>query len=793
MRYAFKRATVLGITVLTAVAPVVVAAPAVADGRVIGTVQMGTNSRLSAAIYDERGQLVRHLYDLAPRSGTVQLKWDGKHDEGYDVPKGKYNWRAATTGAVGSYDGSAGDNGKPVEGESLDFTENPGNATAVAYGPEGDLYTVSRYEETANHVRRYSPADIATGKQKWLAATGWDQRGHAVTADDKYVYNAGWGNGSNNSNHFYQIYRHAADTGRTVNWSGKPIELKAGWKSGDQVVTGLAVDATHLWVSDAINNQLRVYDKETGAPAPILGGQSTMPLTDPRGIVTDGAGRFWVVTGNEVRHYTYDATAKNLKQTNSITQLDRPYGLAWDRSGGKSILYVSEIGTGNIKRYNLALGIPLQVLPAWSFSNMAGAGKVSDTTFGWKYDTASAVPGGDAAIAVSPDGKTLAVVDYWNSRTLFYDTATATAKEERLQSNNNPQPDVDVLAGEDRMTSQSYEYTVDFTKPNAAHGYTWDLTANWKPTDDLKSEYTASTSVLRKINGNEYLYVFVNPRCTVPNNQNCGDLQPGTFAYGGVIVYRLNTEGPGRGMKRIAQIRKHIPDPGPRTEIETKNKHLTITNDTNGNGVLDNDATPGDVADPTNNKGYIVGNPSVSVDSTGTIWFANAATYDTAHHSGVGRLKVNSFDAQGDPVYRIADFTVPDQTSYDIDLGTGSPVELPSRPRTTSRTTGCTPQWTPTSSTRSPTRAATRSGSSTSSPVASRRRSADEPALTALCTCCGTPSPASPSTAPVSSTLAATPVKASGFPCTHGTVCRSPVPSPPCRQSRLDGLTVASH
>src|SRR5262245_42985350 len=86
------------------------------DTGVIGSVPVGSDSRLSAAIYDKNGQLVRHLYDLMLRPGTVNLTWDGKDDDGNDLPVGPYNWRAATTGIVGSHDGQAGNRGVPVPG-----------------------------------------------------------------------------------------------------------------------------------------------------------------------------------------------------------------------------------------------------------------------------------------------------------------------------------------------------------------------------------------------------------------------------------------------------------------------------------------------------------------------------------------------------------------------------------------------------------------------------------------------------------------------------------------------------
>ncbi len=659
-------AAAVGVSLL-AVTPAATAKQSTVD--VIGTVVMGPGARLSAAIYDERGQIIRRLYDLAPRAGIVTLTWDGKDDDGYDVPRGKYTWRTISTGAVGSHDGHTGDRGAPLPGEPYERAENPGDTTAVAFGSDGDLYLVSVYEEFQNDVRRIGAADLGTGKNKWPNGDGWKNRGHAIAVDDESVYVAAIARedkpeGEPENDDEYRIFRRDDKTGAFKDWADpKNILVTKPWAHGKPVVTGLAVDDKYLWVADTGGNQLRVYTKSDGKPAPILGGQSTMPLTAPHAIATDGAGRLWVVTGDRVQRYFYDPAAQNLVPETAITGLDRPYGLAWDL--GNKVLYVSEIGTGKIRKYD-ASGAE-QATP-WSFSNMPAAGTVTDTSFGWKYDTGSLVPGGTASIAVTPDGKTLAVTDFHNGRTLFYDTKTGAAKPERLEGVNNPNPDVSVAIGANRMTSQSREYEVDYSKPDPAFGHPWRLKANWAPTDISNGDVTVTSSVIRNLNdGNEYGFYFLGQRCNGYGSTNCHG-SPGPFPYGGILVYRLNTDGPGQGMKRVAAVQRHTPDGGP-TNSQRLYQHLTITTDTNGNGVL---GDSGDVSETTDRKGYLNGDPSVWADDNGTIWLANGTTYDTAPHSGVGRIPLSGFDAKGNPQYRLADFTVPPLTEYDADPASGA-------------------------------------------------------------------------------------------------------------------------
>src|SRR5437879_5386518 len=137
MRRRFNVAALSAVIAALVVVPIpgTVGPLAHADTTTLGTVAMGSNSLLSAAVYDSTGQLVRHLYELAPRSGTVALSWDGKDDAGNVLPGGNYSWRAATSSVTGADEGGVGLGGTPKPGQSLEAVKNPGEASAVAYGP----------------------------------------------------------------------------------------------------------------------------------------------------------------------------------------------------------------------------------------------------------------------------------------------------------------------------------------------------------------------------------------------------------------------------------------------------------------------------------------------------------------------------------------------------------------------------------------------------------------------------------------------------------------------------------
>src|SRR5215467_11149264 len=124
-----RRAIVVGLTVAT-VAAGVTGVGAGADSSVVGTVPMGSNTLLSAAVYNASGQLVRHLYNLAPRAGTADIHWDGTDDTGAVLPAGSYTWRAATSSVTGADEGGVGVGGVPQPGEAFDTVREPGSATS---------------------------------------------------------------------------------------------------------------------------------------------------------------------------------------------------------------------------------------------------------------------------------------------------------------------------------------------------------------------------------------------------------------------------------------------------------------------------------------------------------------------------------------------------------------------------------------------------------------------------------------------------------------------------------------
>ena len=217
-------------------------------GDTLGTVNMGSDTTLSAAVYDSSGQLVRHLYCASPQTGAVTLTWDGRDDQGNPLPNGNYQWRALTTSAVGQDSGTIGNGGDPPSGTSAD----PMEPEAMAYDSSGNLYMISTYEEDLCTIRRYNAANIGTGLTAWESTPDYQGGGTAIATDGVNVYcgvcypTIG------------DIYSYNASTGNpTTGWT--PIAAST------MDITGLAVDNSDLWVCDQALNEVKLYNKTTGA------------------------------------------------------------------------------------------------------------------------------------------------------------------------------------------------------------------------------------------------------------------------------------------------------------------------------------------------------------------------------------------------------------------------------------------------------------------------------------------------------------------------------------------------
>lgn len=167
----------------------------------------------------------------------------------------------------------------------------------------------------------------ANGKFLYFGANSHFQHGYAITADDTYFYQG-------RTSGFVRYKVSNGDGAGTTYLSGKDIR-------------GLACHNGNLYISDATDNLIRVFNASTMTEV------SNFAFARPRGIAVDrGTGELWIiqdtdgVTAAKVLKYT----AAGVKLTPEISDAGTPRGLAVDNTGK---LYVTDTGVRQYVRiYN---------------------------------------------------------------------------------------------------------------------------------------------------------------------------------------------------------------------------------------------------------------------------------------------------------------------------------------------------------------------------------------------------------------------------------------------------------
>jgi hypothetical protein len=539
---------------------------------VIGTVTVDQATTLSAAVYDAHGQIVRTLLQAAPETGgRVNLLWDGRDDYGHLLPAGDYQWRAISGQPVASDDGQVGDGSDMPFGEA----EQSNYVAAVAVDSAGNVYENSYYEEGHNDLRKWN----ALGEPVW--GINVEGGGLAVAVDADYIYFARDMGGK------CRVERRSAADGAAAPWGESAFLAQT---DSIQCLLGLAVDGQHLWVSNAAENRVEIYDKSTGAS---LG---SFPLDHPRGLAAAGDGSIWVAyNGDRVGKFASDGT-----QLAEVTGLNDPYAVAV--GGADSHLYVGEVGSGKVREFQCEEGVS-QVRELFG---AAQPGPVSDDAFYWPTTKR-------AALAVDAAGQ-MVVADPGNHRVLTY---SPDAKVLRTHySEFQPAPFTDPSVDPGMLLSGPMQYEVNYT-PGENYG-TWHVTDNWRPADD---QWWSDSAVRRRLpNGKDYLFYFHANR----------NPSPGVWLDRSVAVYALEPTG----MRRSAIIgSEYRDDGGP--------NRLWNWTDSDGDGQVEDSETTSLPEAPPRKLDLAV---SWSADDEGNLWIGNWG-------NATAEMPMRGFDSLGNPLY----------------------------------------------------------------------------------------------------------------------------------------------
>jgi len=479
---------------------------------------------------------------------------------------------------------------------------------------DGTIYTNSFWDEAGSEAGIYKD-----GKPIFILEDthGWNRLGgKAITVDNKYIYIAMSQGGMDQTKEDYPPKDQIWYCVRRYDLKGKPapFEKGNGWDksmlitSKSNQVTGLATVDNKLFVSNAGENMVRVYNTET------MEELNRFTVTNPGYITVDKKGSLWIIenqkNGTSGKIVNYSQTGKKLPQ--EIIDIDKPSALAIDNRGR---LLIAENG---INQQLLIYNINNQAVRVDSFGDKNGifSGVPGEVKTSKLYGITGVGTDSKGNIYINNNGFNKSGTDLrkfspsgqiqWQLLGLiFVDNA-----------DTDPQTD-----GINLFTKQE-QYVMDYSKP-AGQQWTYKAyTVNpFKYSQDPRLHTSPDGTFVRRIQGKPFLFL--------------------TDMFGGFLqIYRFqpNTDGkiaiPAGMFVGTNNGGKSITGNWPPYQPE---KGEWIWRDINGNGAFQKNEY-----DSSEDYPYMGG---WWVDSKGDVWKTLRIK------DGIRRYPLQGIDTKGNPIY----------------------------------------------------------------------------------------------------------------------------------------------
>lgn len=302
--------------------------------RTIISYHLAREGRISLAVYDSTGTLVRELLRGANRrKGRHTEIWDGRDGQGEWVPSGRYTWRMLSTqGLEAEYLLTLGTNPAP-RWES--WPGNHNGVAAVAVDGTGTYLAAGLSEGGPTIIKQNSAGKRLWEVSEWLEP--W-QGGHALANNGSSIYML-QGNGkiqvleasSGRHKATWDVIWQEADRNHTPHLGASPIlDLDA---RGDQLV-----------VSYANHNAVRWLDPNTGRTV------REVSVREPLGVAFNLDGSILVISQGKV--VSLDRSGRRRPIVGGAV-LASPWRLTVDPLTG-DILVAERAGTQQVKRFSSA-------------------------------------------------------------------------------------------------------------------------------------------------------------------------------------------------------------------------------------------------------------------------------------------------------------------------------------------------------------------------------------------------------------------------------------------------------
>jgi hypothetical protein len=480
---------------------------------------------------------------------------------------------------------------------------------------DGTIYTNSIWDEAGSEAGIYKD-----GKPIFILEDthGWNRLGgKAITVNSQYIYMSMSQGGMDQSKEDYPPQGQTWYCVRRYDLKGKPAPFGKGngWDksmlitSKSHEITGLATIDNNLFVSNAAENIVRVYNTETMAEI------NSFTITNPGNITIDKKGNLWIIqqkkAGTPAKIVNYSQAGKKLTQ--QIVDVDQPSALAIDNRGR---LLVAENGINqqvliyNINNQPVRVdtfgdkkgifgGVPGEVKIS-KFYGITGLG--TDATGNLYINNNGFNKSGTDLRKFSPSGK----IQWQLLGLIFVDNA-----------DTDPQTD-----GVNIFTKQE-KYVMDYSKPAGKQWTYQAYTVNpFKYAQDPRLHTSPDGTFVRRIQGKPFLFLtnMFNSFLQIYRFQPDTD---GKIAIPAGMFVGTNDQGK-------QSISGNWPPYQPA-------KGEWIWRDSNGNGGFEQNEY-----DVSEDYAYIGG---WWVDNKGDVW-KTLRTED-----GIRHYPLQGLDAKGNPIY----------------------------------------------------------------------------------------------------------------------------------------------
>ncbi|MBN1950853.1 MAG: hypothetical protein JW801_06590, partial [Bacteroidales bacterium] len=569
----------------------------------IGIVDVPRQRHISAAIYNSNGERIKELlaYESTGSNTQIELRWDGKDENGKPVPLDKpYQWRALITEAGFHEEGAVGNTGNPWREGII----HNGNVDDIVFDSQGNCYTVSYWEEAHNEIRKLDSNWNVLWQQSLIGP-------HRVAVDDSRLYVAALVDGED------RIYIYDTDTGEggvyfLVNKSSQ------GLKGVNAALRGLDVDSKWLWIADYYNDCVCIYDKFTNQPV----GRLDIPR--PQGVAVESTkpddphGFVWISHGKQVSRYQISSTGQKFTRVAVIDNLSDPAAL--EIGGPDHHLFLVEKAKNRILEYDISL-IPTPAGKFHEFGRGFTRGRLLDDEFVLLND-----------VAVAPDGR-VAVSDAGNFRIQLFDAQGKLIHSEHIAW--QPAPFVDkITSSVHRLLTFGYEYEIDLS--GAVHPEwmagggdgTWRLVANWWDRPWATMLYWRRVS----------LHV---PEMGVQVYIICMQRENGSL--GGFVIYHVSPDGTTSRRSAIVALSWL----GEKGDLPRAVGRFVWTDKDGDEQVEEAEVT---WKDPKGKgRAYTLWCPSMTVDDQGNLYYARGEAEDLQGQAL--KIPLLGFDKLGNPLY----------------------------------------------------------------------------------------------------------------------------------------------